>query len=46
MELYVSLDIVITYEALLFRDAKCEMHRNDIDCFYKSIYQYFMYIAL
>ena len=46
MELYVSRDIVIPYEALLCRDGKREMHSNDINCFYKSIYQYFMYIYM
>ena len=35
--LKLSRDSVIPSEALLCRDAKCEMHRNDIDCFYKSI---------
>ena len=35
--LKLSRDIVIPSEALLCRDAKCEMRRNDIDCFYKSI---------
>ena len=35
--LKLSRDIVIPSETLLCRDAKCEMHRHDIDCFYKSI---------
>ena len=35
--LKLSRDIVIHSNALLFRDAKCEMHINDIDCFYNSI---------
>ena len=35
--LKLSRDIVIPSEALLCRDAKCKVHRNDIDCFYKSI---------
>ena len=35
--LKLSRDIVIPSKALFCRDAKCEMHRNDINCFYKSI---------
>ena len=35
--LKLSRDIVIPSEALLCRDAKCEMHIHDIDCFYKAI---------
>ena len=35
--LKLSRDIVIPSEALLCRDAKCKVHRNDINCFYKSI---------
>ena len=35
--LKLSRDIVTPSQALLCRDAKCKMHRNDIDCFYKSI---------